>query len=137
MPLQQWVRPNLLTPQSIPFPAQPGIQVNTDGFEAIDYFELFINDDIINYLVTQTNTFPEQFIRDNNLKRNSRVHAWQPKDPKEMKHFLVLTFLMDIIHKPNIRMYLSNDPLYSTPIFNLHRLVPFILLSGDRLNTIQ
>ncbi|KAK2562670.1 PiggyBac transposable element-derived protein 4 [Acropora cervicornis] len=117
VPLRQWVRANLLPPQSIPFTGQPGIQVNTDGFEAIDYFELFINDDIINYLVTETNTFAEQFIRDNNLKRKSRVHAWQPTDPKEMKHFLGLTFLMGIIQKPNIQMYWSNDPLYSTPIF--------------------
>ena len=62
VPLRQWVRANLLPPQSIPFTGQPGIQVNTDGFEAIDYFELFINDDIINYLVTETNTFAEQFI---------------------------------------------------------------------------
>ena len=117
VPLRQWVRANLLPPQSIPFTGQPGIQVNTDGFEAIDYFELFINDDIINYLVAETNTFAEQFIRDNNLKRKSRVHAWQPTDPKEMKHFLGLTFLMGIIQKPNIQMYWSNDPLYSTPVF--------------------
>jgi len=105
-----------LPPQSIPFTGQPGIQVNTDGLEAIDYFELFINDDIINYLVTETNTFAEQFIRDNNIKR-SRVHAWTPTDPKEMKHFLGLTYLMGIIQKSNIQMYWSNDPLYSTPIF--------------------
>ena len=34
-----------------------------------------------------------------------------------MKHFLGLTFLMEIIQKPNIQMYWSNDPLYSTPLF--------------------
>ena len=117
VPVQQWERPNLLAPQSIPFTGQPGIQVNTDGFEPIDYLKLFINGDILNYLLTETNTFAEQFIQDNNLKKRSRVHEWQPTDPKEMKHFLVFTFLMGIIQKPNIQMYWSNEPLCSTPIF--------------------
>lgn len=34
-----------------------------------------------------------------------------------MKEFLGITFLMGIFQKPNIQMYWSNDPLYSTPIF--------------------
>ena len=45
------------------------------------------------------------------------MHEWQPTGPKEIKHFLGLTFLMGIIQKPNIQMYWSNDPFYSTPIF--------------------
>ena len=92
--------------------------MNTDGFEAIDCFKLFINEDIIKYLVTQTNTFAEQFVRDNNFKRKSRVHAWETTDPKNMKHFLGLTFLMGIIQRPTIQMYWSNDPFYSTPSSN-------------------
>ena len=92
--------------------------MNTDGFEAIDYFRLFINEDIINYLVTQTKTFAEQFKGENYyFKRKSRVHARQTTDPKKMKHFLGLTFLMGIIQRPTIQVYWSNDPLYSTPIF--------------------
>ena len=51
------------------------------------------------------------------MKRNSRVYEWEPTDPKEMKHFLGLTFPMAIIQKPNIQMYCSNDPLYCTLIF--------------------
>lgn len=117
IPNRQWVRPNLLPPQNIPFNDQPGIQVNSEGFEPIDYFALFFNDDFINYLVTETNTFAEQFIRDNNLKRRSRIHEWQPTDNKEIRQFFGLTILMGIIQKPNIQMYWSNDPLYSTPVF--------------------
>ena len=117
VPVRQWVRPNLSSPHNIPFTGQPGIQVNTEGFQPIDYFQLFLNDDMMNYLVTETNTFADQFMRDNNLRRRSRVHEWQPTNPREMKQFLGLTFLMGIIQKPNIQMYWSNDPLYSTPIF--------------------
>lgn len=117
VPNLHWVRPNLAPPPDIPFTGQSGVQVDTQGFEPIDYFTLFINDDLVNYLVTETNLFAEQFICDNNLKRRSRVHEWYPTNPKEMKEFLGITFLMGIIQKPNIQMYWSNDPLYSTPIF--------------------
>lgn len=116
-PNLHWVRPNLAPPPDIPFTGQSGVQVDTQGFEPIHYFTLFINDDLVNYLVTETNTFAEQFIRDNNLKRRSRAHEWYPTNPQEMKEFLGITFLMGIIQKPNIQMYWSNDPLYSTPIF--------------------
>lgn len=111
------MRPNLSPPQNIPFTGEPGIQVNTEGFEAIDYFRLFFNDVLINYLVIDTNGFTEQFIRDNNLKRRSRAHKWHPTDPVEMKQFLGLTFLMGIIQKPTILMYWPYDPLYNKPIF--------------------
>ena len=117
VPIRQWVRPNLSRPQNIPFTGEPGIQVDTEGFEPIDYFRLFFNDDIINYLVIDTNRFAEQFARDINLKRRSRAHKWYRTDPVEMKQFLGLTFLMGIIQKPTIQMYWSNDPLYSTSIF--------------------
>ena len=116
-PDRQWVRANLSPPQNVPFTGQSEIHVNTDGFEPIDFFKLFIDDDLMNYLVAETNTFAEQFVRDNNLKRRSRVHEWYPTNPKEMKEFLGLTFLMGIVQKPTISMYWSNDPLYSTPIF--------------------
>lgn len=36
---------------------------------------------VINYLVTETNTFAEQFVRDDNFKRKSRIYEWQPTDP--------------------------------------------------------
>ena len=117
VPIRQWVRPNLSRPQNISFTGEPGIQVDTKGFEPIDYFRLFFNDDIINYLVIETNRFAEQFTRDNNLKRRSRAHKWYPTDPVEMKQFLGLTFLMGIIQKPTIQMYCSNNSLYSTLIF--------------------
>ena len=89
---------------------------DTEGFQPIDYFQLFLNDDMMNYLVTERNTFADQFMRDNNLRR-SRVHEWQPTNPKEMKQFLGLTFVMGIIQKPNMQIYWSHDPLYGTPIF--------------------
>ena len=39
-------------PRDIPFTGNPGVQVQTVGFEPYDYFALFINDDLLNCFIT-------------------------------------------------------------------------------------
>ena len=60
----------------------------TPGFEALDYFSLFINDDLLNYFVAETIRFAEQFISASATRRRSRVNDWYPTDPNEMRQFL-------------------------------------------------
>ena len=38
--------------RDIPFTGNPGVQVQTVGFEPYDYFALFINDDLLNCFIT-------------------------------------------------------------------------------------
>ena len=46
VPNMHWARPNLAPPLNIPFTAQSGVQVDTQGFEPIEYLTFFINDDV-------------------------------------------------------------------------------------------
>ena len=112
-----WTSANMERPRVFPFTGNSGIQVRTVGFEAFDYFSLFVNEDLINYVVTETNRFAEQFISGDHVLRRSRVNEWRPTDPHEMKQFLGLLFLTGIIRKPAFYLYWSTDPLYSTPLF--------------------
>ena len=104
--------------QHIPFTGTPGIQVDTENFRPVDYFKLFMNDDILNHITAQTNLFAEQYIRNHNpLPPHSDCHMWTPTNPREMTQFLGLLLLMGIMKKPTIDMYWSTDILYSTPLF--------------------
>lgn len=46
-PDRRWVRANLPPPPNIPFTGQPGIQVNTAGFEPIYVLKLFTDDELV------------------------------------------------------------------------------------------
>ena len=116
-PALQWTPANMERPHAFPFTGNSGIQVRTDGFGPIDYFTLFINQDLINYFVAETNRFAEQFLSGDDVSRGSLAKSWHPTDPHEMKQFLGLLFLTGIIRKPAINLYWSTDPLYSTPLF--------------------
>ena len=119
-------------PRDFPFTGNSGVQVPTAGFEPIDYFALFINDDLLNCFVTETNRYADDFIDSTDLRRNSRANDWKDTDLNEMKQFLGLLFLMGIIHKPSLDMYWSKDPIYSTPLFSaIMREIVFNLSSSS------
>ena len=105
-------------PLDIAFTGNPGIHVQTAGFQPHEYFSLFITDDLLNCFVPETNRYANQFIAEGNLRRSSRANDCFPTNREEMKKFLGLLFLMGIVHKPAIHMYWSKDPLFCTPIFS-------------------
>ena len=78
-----------------------------------DFFKLYINEDIIDHIVTQTNLYAQQYIEreQNNLRPHSVVKQWKPTDRQEMIAFLAMLIMMGIIHKPRINMYWSKDSL--------------------------
>ena len=61
-------------PRDIPFTGNSGVQVQTVGFQPHDYFALFINDDLLNCFVAETNRYADQFIAEGNLRRRSRAN---------------------------------------------------------------
>ena len=85
-----------------------------------DFFKLYITDEIIDEVVTQTNLYARQYLEKekDNLKPNSTAHQWKPTDMAEMLIFLGLLMLMGIVHKPRMTMYWSRDNIMKTPIFN-------------------
>ena len=56
-PALQRTPANMERPRAVPFTGNSGIQVRTVGFGPIDYFSLFITQDLIYYFVTETNRF--------------------------------------------------------------------------------
>ena len=68
------------TPRNIPFTGNEGIQQSLPpNPTAEDFFKLYINEDIIDHIVTQTNLYAQQYIEreQNNLRPHSLVNAME------------------------------------------------------------
>ena len=98
---------------------------------AQDFFKLYIGEEIVDHIVTQTNLYAETYIERerHNFRPHSLVKEWRPTDREEMLTFLAMLVLMGIIHKPRISMYWTKDGMVSTPVFSqLMRRDRFLLI---------
>jgi hypothetical protein len=119
MPNLNWHRANNEQPMLHNFTGHSGIQMDTTDFRPYNYFKLYVNNDLIRHLVTQTNLFADQYIAAHpQLAPRSDVREWRETNAAEMEQFLGLVFLMGIIKKPSVDMYWSTDPIYATPLFS-------------------
>ena len=107
-------------PQIPDFTATPGIKVQLpDEAGAGDYMKLFFTDEFFDLLVTQTNLYASQYIRNfPNLPTHSQARAWFDTTRAEMKKFLALSLLMGIVRKPAISDYWSTSPFLKGSVFN-------------------
>ncbi|CAH2319774.1 Hypothetical predicted protein [Pelobates cultripes] len=117
-PEHNWVPPNLMAPEIPPFMATPGIAVTVDACEPLNYFELFMSNDIFELMVEQTNLFANQYLSANPGSNYNRRNMWHPTDVAEMRKFWALTLVMGIVKKPSIRSYWCKHPILATPLFS-------------------
>ena len=86
--------------------------------ETPNVVELYLTDEILTYVVNETNRYAHLYLKDNPKKADSTyLSTWTDTDILEMKRFFGLVILIEIIHKPNRPMYWSADSLYHTPVF--------------------
>jgi hypothetical protein len=89
-------------PEVHPFIAQSGIMVDTDRYQPMDFYKLFISDDLLNSFVTYSNSYATRYIAQHSAllsKPRSRLNDWTPVSLNEMKQFIGLTLLMGLIKK--------------------------------------
>ena len=51
----------------------------SDDINPYDVFTLFVDDEIINLRVLETNRYAQQKLNESRLTRGSRMHKWKPK----------------------------------------------------------
>ena len=104
------------TPPAFPFIGTPGLKVTVpDLKEPTDYFSLYFDNDIIDYIVTETNRFADQFLEQNEITPSSRAQEWRETNPNEMRVFLAVLLYEGIIQKPVENWYWSKRNSISTP----------------------
>lgn len=74
------------------YDGDPTINVPVTAETPTDFYKLFVTEEIIDKMVSKTNKYAENYINNSqaNTKPKSRVKAWTPTDPQEMKRFLGL-----------------------------------------------
>ena len=106
-------------PSPHPFTGNPGLNVPMQDSKSVyETFQLFVTDDILETMTTETNRYANQYFQRNPAKRTTITWKnWKDVDLGEMKRFLALIFLMGIIKKTDIKSYWSTKPMLATPFF--------------------
>ncbi|XP_069819668.1 piggyBac transposable element-derived protein 4-like [Dendropsophus ebraccatus] len=115
VPVSFWDPATSFSPQIPPFTATPGINRDVSNFYPVDFFYLFVGDEVLGLIVEQTNLYARQYI----TQKPTCTYAtsWRPTSVAEIKKFLGLTLLMGVVKKPSIRSYWSVRATHSTPVF--------------------
>jgi hypothetical protein len=106
--------------EHVQFCENTGIKVQVANNASIsDYFNIFVDSEDFEDMVTETNRYAEQYFQKNpNLSRCSRFRKWVSTTAAEMKRYFALIFAMGIVSQSDkINEYWSTDPVTSAPFF--------------------
>ena len=98
-----------------------GLKKHTNSQMPINFFQLYLIDELFQLLVTETNWYTSQFITEcegNNGSDDSYVDTSEDTTIAEMKRFTGLLILIGIVYKPTIPMYWPTSELHNRPIFS-------------------
>lgn len=108
---------NITAPPRFPFIGNSGIQISIPTEDPLEYFDQFFNEEVISFIVEETNRYAEKFLDSNELTPSSRILNWKDTTSKEMKCFFALLLLQGVIDKPKQKWFWSARPIISTPFF--------------------
>lgn len=66
----------------------------TENSTYLDYFLLFFDDELMDFIVTQTNLQYKYIVEKYGMSRGSRLQRWKETDKREMFVFFALMMLM-------------------------------------------
>ena len=116
--VSKWTNEPNVVPK-IKFTGTPGLKIQMNSMQPIDFFKLFLTDDLINLMVTETNRYADQEINKHlPLRRSSRLNPWKSVDHQEMCQFLGILLHMGCVKLPTFEHYWSTNILYRIPIFS-------------------
>lgn len=90
--------------------------VPNSASDVIEFFQLFLTDEILEIIVTETNRNGKQNLQDQMTSPRSRLAAWKDTNVDEMKRFIGILLWMGLMKLPSISSYWSRDCLYRNGI---------------------
>ncbi|XP_050056244.1 piggyBac transposable element-derived protein 5-like [Aphis gossypii] len=82
----------------------------------MDYFKLFLTDNIIELMVIETNRNAQQFLNTQKITRGSRFSFWQPINKNDMEKFMGLLMWMGLVKMTSIADYWSKAERYKNGV---------------------
>ncbi|XP_050063343.1 piggyBac transposable element-derived protein 4-like [Aphis gossypii] len=99
------------------FSKNPGFKVEIpNNATALQYFKLFITDEIIDLIVLETNRNADQVLSKFRLTKSSRFLKWTPTDATEIQQFLGLLMWMGLVQMPSLKDYWSLKIMYKNSV---------------------
>lgn len=102
--------------REFPFSAQPGLQYNFDVDDPFCVFKQFVDNEILDLIVDQTNLYAQQYIASKQIKKRSPMANWRNCNKDEIHKLLGVLIIMGICPLPQRQMYWSNNPMYGNPV---------------------
>lgn len=110
-------KPNIV--KVFDFNEEPGLKIDMENKEPVDFFNLFVTEELINVMVVKTNRYAEQEIeKQRPLKRSSWLKDWKPINAEEMRLFLGTLLHMGSVKLPSFEHYWSKNKLYKFPVLS-------------------
>lgn len=110
----QWVwKTSDFNPQFHKYEINARPNIGSVDWEALNYFEYFIDGSFVNGIAAETNRYQEQ----NKILQREKMSDWVDTDGKEICIFLAIVILTGLLRKCEIEQYWSTDILLFTPIF--------------------
>lgn len=102
------------------FTGNPGVTVDVDDeWRELDYLKLFLDQNIIDIIVNETNRFAEQYLEKKYPRQSAREkYGWAPVDSDEMWVFFAILIYQAMVIKPKQRWYWSKNKIVETPFVN-------------------
>ncbi|XP_035217648.1 piggyBac transposable element-derived protein 4-like [Stegodyphus dumicola] len=118
---RQWCELNRDTPNPAPpefiFQGHPGLNFFPDSDDILQFFEYFFDDGTLQIICNETNRYASQYLKKNELKKESRAQKWYPTTKNEIMILLVVFTLQGIAKKPEEDLYWCKKEIFHTPIF--------------------
>ena len=76
--------------KDFPFLGNPGLKINLESDEPVEFFRLFLTDDLLENIVKETNSYAEELFLSTQTKEKSRITEWKPLTVATLQVFLGL-----------------------------------------------
>jgi len=84
--------------------------------EPIEFFRLFMDDELVDIMVSQTNLNAKQSLERTQLSAASRINSWTDINKEDMESFIGLLLWMRLVKMPSIKSYWRRSQLFRNSV---------------------
>lgn len=100
--------------KTFPFTGKSGLLIDVaPNISCIDAFKLFVDNEIIDHIVCETNKYAQQQLETRTLTRSSRKLMWSPTNNREIKKFFGLILWMGLVKVGSLETYWSKEFMFN------------------------